>query len=141
MQSHNYEISKLTKKITSHNCDFFFYFIFFFITIYKAYFSSYLVEMALHMFTSHNANLHHKTWTTFRFKKRAFSVFLFLSFSLFVDPGKFNFTPRLFQLSSSSGEFVAQEFFNPSRAADLVCSLPFLQEDLYSAPQPGKKNI
>ncbi|XDV28092.1 hypothetical protein PO909_031483 [Leuciscus waleckii] len=53
------------------------------------------------------------------------------------DPGKFNFTPRLFQLSSSSGEFVAQEFFNPSRAADLVCSLPFLQEDLYSAPQPA----
>ncbi|XP_016354999.1 supervillin-like isoform X3 [Sinocyclocheilus anshuiensis] len=53
------------------------------------------------------------------------------------DPGKFNFTPRLFQLSSSSGEFVALEFFNPSRAADLVCSLPFLQEDLYSAPQPA----
>ncbi|TRY81650.1 hypothetical protein DNTS_025974 [Danionella cerebrum] len=53
------------------------------------------------------------------------------------DPGKFNFTPRLFQLSSSSGEFVAQEFFNPSRAADLVSSLPFLQEDLYSAPQPA----
>ncbi|XP_059419088.1 supervillin-like isoform X5 [Carassius carassius] len=53
------------------------------------------------------------------------------------DPGKFNFTPRLFQLSSSSGEFVAQEFLNPSRAADLVCSLPFLQEDLYSAPQPA----
>ncbi|XP_073786671.1 supervillin isoform X44 [Danio rerio] len=53
------------------------------------------------------------------------------------DPGKFNFTPRLFQLTSSSGEFVAQEFFNPSRAADLVCSLPFLQEDLYSAPQPA----
>ncbi|XP_026062928.1 supervillin-like isoform X2 [Carassius auratus] len=53
------------------------------------------------------------------------------------DPGKFNFTPRLFQLSSSSGEFVAQEFFNPSRATELVCSLPFLQEDLYSAPQPA----
>uniref|UniRef100_A0A8C1LBC8 Supervillin n=1 Tax=Cyprinus carpio TaxID=7962 RepID=A0A8C1LBC8_CYPCA len=53
------------------------------------------------------------------------------------DPGKFNFTPRLFQLSSSSGEFMAQEFFNPSRAADLVCSLPFLQEDLYSTPQPA----
>ncbi|KAK2900509.1 hypothetical protein Q8A67_008624 [Cirrhinus molitorella] len=53
------------------------------------------------------------------------------------DPGKFNFTPRLFQLTSSSGEFVAQEFYNPSRAADLVCSLPFLQEDLYSAPQPA----
>ncbi|XP_016147590.1 supervillin-like [Sinocyclocheilus grahami] len=53
------------------------------------------------------------------------------------DPGKFNFTPRLFQLSSSSGEFVALEFFNPSRAADFDCSLPFLQEDLYSAPQPA----
>uniref|UniRef100_A0A8C2A7W4 Supervillin n=1 Tax=Cyprinus carpio TaxID=7962 RepID=A0A8C2A7W4_CYPCA len=53
------------------------------------------------------------------------------------DPGKFNFTPRLFQLSSSSGEFMAQEFFNPSRATDLVCSLPFLQEDLYSTPQPA----
>ncbi|XP_051989808.1 supervillin-like isoform X2 [Xyrauchen texanus] len=53
------------------------------------------------------------------------------------DPGKFNFNPRLFQLSSSSGEFVAQEFYNPSRATDLVCSLPFLQEDLFSAPQPA----
>ncbi|XP_068590846.1 supervillin isoform X3 [Cebidichthys violaceus] len=51
------------------------------------------------------------------------------------DPGKFNFTPRLFQLSSTSGDFVAIEFFHPSIAADLVCSLPFLQEDLYNAPQ------
>ncbi|XP_062844118.1 supervillin [Trichomycterus rosablanca] len=53
------------------------------------------------------------------------------------DPGKFNFTPRLFQLSSSSGDFVAQEFFYPSRAADSVSAFPFLQEDLYSAPQPA----
>ncbi|KAB5535696.1 hypothetical protein PHYPO_G00120980 [Pangasianodon hypophthalmus] len=53
------------------------------------------------------------------------------------DPGKFNFTPRLFQLSSSSGEFVAQEFFYPSRTPDLVSAFPFLQEDLYSAPQPA----
>ncbi|KAM6920545.1 supervillin isoform 2-T3 [Lycodopsis pacificus] len=51
------------------------------------------------------------------------------------DPGKFNFTPRLFQLSSTSGDFVASEFFHPSRAPDLVSSLPFLQEDLYNAPQ------
>ncbi|KAG7236619.1 hypothetical protein INR49_000743 [Caranx melampygus] len=35
------------------------------------------------------------------------------------DPGKFNFTPRLFQLSSTSGEFVATEFFHLSRAPDL----------------------
>ncbi|XP_044076630.1 supervillin-like isoform X1 [Siniperca chuatsi] len=53
------------------------------------------------------------------------------------DPGKFNFTPRLFQLSSTSGEFMATEFFHPSRAPDLVSSLPFLQEDLYNATQPA----
>ncbi|XP_077372291.1 supervillin isoform X2 [Festucalex cinctus] len=53
------------------------------------------------------------------------------------DPGKFNFTPRLFQLTSSSGEFVATEFFHLSRAPDLVSSLPFLQEELYNAVQPA----
>ncbi|KAL4593587.1 supervillin-like, partial [Arapaima gigas] len=53
------------------------------------------------------------------------------------DPGKFNFTPRLFQLSSSSGEFAATEFFYPSRVPELVNSLPFLQEDLYNASQPA----
>ncbi|XP_014875873.1 supervillin isoform X6 [Poecilia latipinna] len=53
------------------------------------------------------------------------------------DPGKFNFTPRLFQLSSTSGDFVASEFFHPSKAPELVSSLPFLQEDLYNAPQPA----
>ncbi|XP_067107394.1 supervillin a isoform X2 [Osmerus mordax] len=53
------------------------------------------------------------------------------------DPGKFNFTPRLYQLSSSSGEFVATEFFYPAREPSLVNSLPFLQEDLYTASQPA----
>ncbi|XP_061551000.1 supervillin-like isoform X12 [Phycodurus eques] len=53
------------------------------------------------------------------------------------DPGKFNFTPRLFQLTSTSGEFVATEFFHPSRTPDLVSSLPFLQEELYNAAQPA----
>ncbi|XP_068604471.1 supervillin-like [Brachionichthys hirsutus] len=53
------------------------------------------------------------------------------------DPGKFNFTPRLFQLSSTSGEFVAAEFFHLSRAPGVISSLPFLQEDLYNAPQPA----
>ncbi|XP_075875729.1 supervillin-like isoform X2 [Nelusetta ayraudi] len=53
------------------------------------------------------------------------------------DPGKFNFTPRLFQLCSTSGEFMANESFHPSRAPDLVSSLPFLQEDLYNALQPA----
>ncbi|XP_058875616.1 supervillin-like isoform X2 [Acipenser ruthenus] len=53
------------------------------------------------------------------------------------DPGKFNFTPRLFILSSSSGEFHATEYLYHSRHAELVNSLPFLQEDLYTAPQPA----
>ncbi|KAM8849811.1 supervillin isoform 11-T12 [Spinachia spinachia] len=51
------------------------------------------------------------------------------------DPGNFHFTPRLFQLSSTSGDFVASESFHPSRAPGLVSSLPFLQEDLYNTPQ------
>ena len=58
--------------------------------------------------------------------------------SLVLDTGKFNFTPRLFKLSSSSGQFVATEFYHPSRAPDMVSSLPFLQEDLYRASQPGE---
>uniref|UniRef100_A0A8C7KGL8 Supervillin a n=1 Tax=Oncorhynchus kisutch TaxID=8019 RepID=A0A8C7KGL8_ONCKI len=53
------------------------------------------------------------------------------------DPGKFNFTPRLYQLSSTSGEFVAMEFFYPARITEEVNSLPFLQEDLYTASQPA----
>ncbi|KAG7255801.1 hypothetical protein CRUP_014529 [Coryphaenoides rupestris] len=53
------------------------------------------------------------------------------------DPGKFNFTPRLFQMSSSSGEFVASELLHPAQAPDLVNALPFLQEDLYNAAQPA----
>ncbi|XP_073773449.1 supervillin a isoform X38 [Danio rerio] len=53
------------------------------------------------------------------------------------DPGKFNFTPRLFQLSSASGEFAAVEFVYPSREPNLVNSMPFLQEDLYTATQPA----
>ncbi|OXB62292.1 hypothetical protein ASZ78_013052 [Callipepla squamata] len=54
------------------------------------------------------------------------------------DPGKFNFTPRLFSLSSSSGEFSATEYVYPSRDPTVINSMPFLQEDLYTAPQPGK---
>ncbi|XP_075275756.1 supervillin isoform X16 [Opisthocomus hoazin] len=53
------------------------------------------------------------------------------------DPGKFNFTPRLFSLSSSSGEFSATEYVYPSRDPGVINSMPFLQEDLYTAPQPA----
>ncbi|XP_040208541.1 supervillin isoform X4 [Rana temporaria] len=53
------------------------------------------------------------------------------------DPGKFNFTPRLFSLSSSSGEFTASEYMYPSRLTSVVNSMPFLQEDLYTTSQPA----
>ncbi|XP_077592059.1 supervillin a [Stigmatopora nigra] len=53
------------------------------------------------------------------------------------DPGRFNFTPRLYQLSSTSGDFVAVEFLYPARDPQRVNSMPFLQEDLYSVSQPG----
>ncbi|KAL2085821.1 hypothetical protein ACEWY4_019141 [Coilia grayii] len=53
------------------------------------------------------------------------------------DQGKFRFTPRLFQLSSSSGEFVAQELLCPFRVSGQTNAQPFLQEDLYTAPQPA----
>ncbi|XP_063778114.1 supervillin isoform X5 [Pseudophryne corroboree] len=53
------------------------------------------------------------------------------------DPGKFNFTPRLFSLSSSSGDFTASEYMYPSREPSVVNSMPFLQEDLYTASQPA----
>ncbi|XP_041823634.1 supervillin a isoform X3 [Melanotaenia boesemani] len=53
------------------------------------------------------------------------------------DPGRFNFTPRLSQLSSISGEFAAVEFLYPARVPNLVNSMPFLQEDLYTASQPA----
>ncbi|XP_076855694.1 supervillin a isoform X4 [Brachyhypopomus gauderio] len=53
------------------------------------------------------------------------------------DVGKFNFVPRLYQLSSVSGEFVAVECLCPYREASLVNSMPFHQEDLYNASQPA----
>ncbi|KAG9350075.1 hypothetical protein JZ751_026428 [Albula glossodonta] len=53
------------------------------------------------------------------------------------DPGKYNFTPRLFHLSASSGVFEGEEQLSPSRVTGSVMAMPFLQENLYSAPQPA----
>ncbi|KAM8845237.1 supervillin-like isoform 3-T3 [Spinachia spinachia] len=53
------------------------------------------------------------------------------------DPGKYNFTPRLFHMSASSGSFRAEELQSPSRLAGLVMAAPFVQECLYSVPQPA----
>ncbi|XP_076616149.1 supervillin [Chaetodon auriga] len=53
------------------------------------------------------------------------------------DPGKYNYTPRLFRLSASSGVFEGEEQLYPARVAEGVVAMPFLQENLYSAPQPA----
>ncbi|XP_039547051.1 supervillin isoform X2 [Pimephales promelas] len=53
------------------------------------------------------------------------------------DPGKYNFTPRLFHLSASGGTFQGEEQFGPAQVTGTIMAMPFLQENLYSAPQPA----
>ncbi|KAM4715273.1 supervillin-like isoform 1-T3 [Anableps anableps] len=53
------------------------------------------------------------------------------------DPGKYNYTPRLFRLSASSGMFEGEEQLYPARVTEGVMAMPFLQESLYSAQQPA----
>lgn len=53
------------------------------------------------------------------------------------DPGKYNYTPRLFRLSGSSGTFEGKELLYPARVTEGVMAMPFLQENLYSAQQPA----
>lgn len=53
------------------------------------------------------------------------------------DPGKYNFTPRLFHLSAASGSFQAEELQSPMQMPGLVMAMPFVQESLYTVPQPA----
>ncbi|XP_078459949.1 uncharacterized protein LOC144724558 isoform X2 [Lampetra planeri] len=53
------------------------------------------------------------------------------------DPGRFNFTPRLFGLEVSCGRLVARERLYAARIPGAVCSTPFLQDELYSGSQPA----
>ncbi|XP_037547361.1 supervillin [Nematolebias whitei] len=53
------------------------------------------------------------------------------------DPGKYNYTPRLFRLSASSGIFGWEEQLFSARVTEEVMAMPFLQESLYSAQQPA----
>lgn len=57
------------------------------------------------------------------------------------DPGKYNYTPRLFHLSASSGLFEGQEKFYSARVMEGIMAMPFLQENLYSAQQPGANTL
>uniref|UniRef100_A0AAQ6IE55 HP domain-containing protein n=1 Tax=Anabas testudineus TaxID=64144 RepID=A0AAQ6IE55_ANATE len=53
------------------------------------------------------------------------------------DPGKYNYTPRLFRLSASSGVFEGEEQLYPARVTEGVMAMPFLQENLYNTQQPA----
>ncbi|KAG9264219.1 supervillin-like isoform X1 [Astyanax mexicanus] len=53
------------------------------------------------------------------------------------DPGKYTFTPRLFHLSAQSGTFKGEELLSPSRATGVVMAMPFVQQCLFSVPQPA----
>ncbi|XP_017352126.1 supervillin isoform X3 [Ictalurus punctatus] len=53
------------------------------------------------------------------------------------DPGKYNFTPRLFHLNVQSGMFKGEELLCASRAPGVVTAMPFFQDCLYSVPQPA----
>ncbi|XP_053269432.1 supervillin isoform X2 [Pleuronectes platessa] len=53
------------------------------------------------------------------------------------DPGKYNYTARLFKLSASSGVFEGEEQLYPARVTEGVMAMPFLQENLYDAQQPA----
>eukprot|EP00063_Salmo_salar_P084644 XP_014059479.1 PREDICTED: supervillin-like isoform X5 [Salmo salar] len=53
------------------------------------------------------------------------------------DPGKYNFTPRLFHLSTRSSTFQGEELLSPARLPGVVMAMPFVQESLYFVPQPA----
>ncbi|CAN8011914.1 unnamed protein product [Ixodes pacificus] len=52
-------------------------------------------------------------------------------------PLDFRFTPRLFHATLVSGTFEACEVSCPFQRVDVPCAYPFLQSDLYNAPQPA----
>ncbi|XP_048052881.1 supervillin isoform X2 [Megalobrama amblycephala] len=53
------------------------------------------------------------------------------------DPGKFNFTPRLFHMSAQSGTFKGVELISPSHVNGVITAMPFLQDKLYAVPHPA----
>uniref|UniRef100_A0A8C1XAE8 Supervillin c n=1 Tax=Cyprinus carpio TaxID=7962 RepID=A0A8C1XAE8_CYPCA len=53
------------------------------------------------------------------------------------DPGKFNFTPRLYHLSAQSGTFKGVELISPSHVNVVITAMPFLQDKLYAVPHPA----
>eukprot|EP00105_Crassostrea_gigas_P036050 XP_019920198.1 PREDICTED: uncharacterized protein LOC105321680 isoform X13 [Crassostrea gigas] len=53
------------------------------------------------------------------------------------DPTPYDYTLRVFHMTSVSGNFDVHEILNPSRSPDLSTPFPVLQADLYNVSQPG----
>ncbi|XP_077997526.1 uncharacterized protein LOC144450723 isoform X6 [Glandiceps talaboti] len=53
------------------------------------------------------------------------------------DVQKYEYTPRLFHLTSQSGAFEANELLNPARSEKFNGPFPFLQSDIYNVSQPA----
>jgi len=55
------------------------------------------------------------------------------------DSRQYVHTPKLFHMTSATSTFDVTEILNPSRSedGDIFTMMPFLQEDLYAASQPG----
>lgn len=49
---------------------------------------------------------------------------------------KFDFTPRMYEMTSKNGNFEAIEVVPPLRSKDYATAFPFVQEELYGARQP-----
>jgi len=49
---------------------------------------------------------------------------------------RYDYTPRLFHLTSWTGTFRVEEIASLTKVPDLPCAYPFLQSELFSANQP-----
>lgn len=61
-------------------------------------------------------------------------------FTLIDNPSTYQHSPRLFYLNSITGEFTASEI-HYTLGNEYLNSFPFLQDHLYTAPQPGEFRI
>ena len=79
-----------------------------------------------------------RTESVYTFVNTRISPWLKSIFNILLSPESksHNYTPRLFELSSATGEFMANEVLFSARSNEIE-AFPFQQSDLYSTVQPG----
>ena len=63
---------------------------------------------------------------------------MFVFICCVADPLSYDYTPRLFYMTSVSMVFEVTEQMNPARLPGVTTPFPFFQADLYKASQPGQ---